>query len=163
VTVQENLRNYWKLRGVVISHSFAFRASRRLKFSYKSIENACTVVVLRADIPGKAAQWFAQSIPESWVRVVVSSSVIKAWERLYCIPLHTSQHAGALPATTNTSTARRRTVSSKYSSCTAFPSTLVSMLELSPPLPILLPRVGGLSALSTRAVNCQCALPIAYI
>jgi hypothetical protein len=38
--------------------------------------------------------------------------------------------------------------------CTAFPSTLVSMLELSPPLPILLlPRVGGLSALSTRAVN----------
>jgi hypothetical protein len=38
--------------------------------------------------------------------------------------------------------------------CTAFPSTLVSMLELSPPLPILLlPRVGGLSALSTRAVH----------
>jgi hypothetical protein len=30
------------LRGVVTSHSFAFRASRRLKFSYKSIENACT-------------------------------------------------------------------------------------------------------------------------
>jgi hypothetical protein len=29
--------------------------------------------------------------------------------------------------------------------CTAFPSTLASMLELSPPLPILLlPRVGGL-------------------
>jgi hypothetical protein len=66
-----------KLRGVVTSHSFAFSASRRLKFSYKSI----------------------------------------------------------LP-------------------CTAFPSTLVSMLELSPPLPILLlPRVGGLSALSTRAVQ----------
>jgi hypothetical protein len=38
--------------------------------------------------------------------------------------------------------------------CTAFPATLVSMLELSPPLPILLlPRVGGLSALSTRAVS----------
>jgi hypothetical protein len=37
--------------------------------------------------------------------------------------------------------------------CTVFPSTLVSMLELSPPLPILLlPRVGGLSALSTRAI-----------
>jgi hypothetical protein len=32
----------WKLRGVVISHSFAFRESRRLDFSYKSIENACT-------------------------------------------------------------------------------------------------------------------------
>jgi hypothetical protein len=63
----------------VISHSFAFGASRRLKFSYKSIENACT----------------------------------------------------------------------------AFPSTLVSMLELSPPLPVLLPlRVGGLSRLNTRAIQC---------
>jgi hypothetical protein len=57
----------------VISHSFAFSASRRLKFSYRSI----------------------------------------------------------LP-------------------CTAFPSTLVSMLELSPPLPVLLLlRVGGLSRLNT--------------
>jgi hypothetical protein len=66
----------WKLRGVVISHSFAFSASRRLKFSYKSI----------------------------------------------------------LP-------------------CTAFPSTLVSMLELSPPLPsLLLLRIGGLSRLNTRAI-----------
>jgi hypothetical protein len=56
----------------VISHSFAFSASRRLKFSYKSI----------------------------------------------------------LP-------------------CTAFPSTLVSMLQLSPPLPVLLLlRVGGLSCLN---------------
>jgi hypothetical protein len=25
----------------------------------------CTVVVLRADSPGEAAQWFAESIPES--------------------------------------------------------------------------------------------------
>jgi hypothetical protein len=67
----------WTLRGVVVSHSFPFRASRRLKFSHNSV----------------------------------------------------------LP-------------------CTAFPSTLVSMLELSPPLPILLlPRVGGLSALSTRAIG----------
>jgi hypothetical protein len=62
----------WKLRGVVISHSFAFSASRRVKFSYKSI----------------------------------------------------------LP-------------------CTAFPSTLVSMPELSPLLPVLLLlRVGGLSRLN---------------
>jgi hypothetical protein len=61
----------------VISHSFAFSASRRLKFSYKSIL-----------------------------------------------------------------------------SCTAFPSTLVSMLELSPPLPVLLLlRAGGLSRLNTRAVR----------
>jgi hypothetical protein len=34
--------------------------------------------------------------------------------------------------------------------CTAFPTTLVSMLELSPPLPILLLlRVAGLSGLNT--------------
>jgi hypothetical protein len=38
--------------------------------------------------------------------------------------------------------------------CTAFPSTLVSMLELSPPLPVLLLlRVGGLSRLNTRTVG----------
>jgi hypothetical protein len=37
--------------------------------------------------------------------------------------------------------------------CTALPSTLVSMLELSPPLPVLLLlRVGGLSLLTTRAI-----------
>jgi hypothetical protein len=37
--------------------------------------------------------------------------------------------------------------------CTAFPSTLVSMLELSPPLPVLLLlRVGGLSRLNTARV-----------
>jgi hypothetical protein len=61
----------------VISHSFAFRESRRHDFSYKSIENACT----------------------------------------------------------------------------AFPSTLLSMLELSPPLPVLLLlHVGGLSRLNTRAI-----------
>jgi hypothetical protein len=37
--------------------------------------------------------------------------------------------------------------------CTAFPSTLVSMLKLSPPLPVLLLlHVGGLSRLNTRAL-----------
>jgi hypothetical protein len=73
-----------KLRAVVISHSFAFSASRRLKFSYKSI----------------------------------------------------------LP-------------------CTAFPSTLVSILELSPPLPVLLLlRVGGLSRLNTRAVRLDLGLRV---
>jgi hypothetical protein len=37
--------------------------------------------------------------------------------------------------------------------CTAFPSTLVSMLELSPPLSILLLlRVAGLSGLNTTSV-----------
>jgi hypothetical protein len=40
--------------------------------------------------------------------------------------------------------------------CTAFPSTLVSMLELSPPLPVLLLlRVGGLSSLNTRAIESE--------
>jgi hypothetical protein len=69
----------WKLSGVVISLSFAFSASRRLKFSYKSI----------------------------------------------------------LP-------------------CTAIPSTPVSMLELSPPLPVLLVlRIGALSRLNTRALRCM--------
>jgi hypothetical protein len=48
VTVQEKLRSGWpgpfvKVEGVVISHSFAFRASRRLNFSYKSIL-PCTAV-----------------------------------------------------------------------------------------------------------------------
>jgi hypothetical protein len=38
--------------------------------------------------------------------------------------------------------------------CTAFPSTLVSILELSPPLPsLLLLRVGGLSRLNTRDIR----------
>jgi hypothetical protein len=38
--------------------------------------------------------------------------------------------------------------------CTAFPSTFVSMLELSPPLPILpLLRVAGLSGLNTIIVH----------
>jgi hypothetical protein len=84
VTVQEKLRSGWpgpfvKVKGVVISNSFAFSASRSLKFSYKSI----------------------------------------------------------LP-------------------CTAFPSTLVSMLELSPPLLVLLLlRVGGLSRLNTRALQLE--------
>jgi hypothetical protein len=37
--------------------------------------------------------------------------------------------------------------------CTAFPSSLVSMLELAPPLPILLLlRVAGLSGLNTIIV-----------
>jgi hypothetical protein len=80
VTVQEKLRSGWPgpfVKVYVISNSFAFSASRRLKFSYKSI----------------------------------------------------------LP-------------------CTAFPSALVSMLELAPPLLVLLLlRVGGLSRLNTRALN----------
>jgi hypothetical protein len=38
--------------------------------------------------------------------------------------------------------------------CTAFPTTLVSMLELSPPLPILLLlRVAGLSGLNAIIVR----------
>jgi hypothetical protein len=91
---------------------------------------SCTVVVLRADSPGKAAQWFAESIPESLRGVVVSHSFpFRASTRLKL------SHNSILP-------------------CTAFPCTHVSMPELSPPLPILLlPRVGGLSVLSTRALG----------
>jgi hypothetical protein len=48
----------------VISNSFAFSASRRLKFGYKSIR-PCTDRVFRSDSPGKAAQWLARSIRES--------------------------------------------------------------------------------------------------
>jgi hypothetical protein len=115
--------------GVVISHSFPFSASRRLKFSYKSIL-PCTAQVFRRDSPGKAAQWLGRSIRESWGGVVVSHSFpSRASRRLKF------SHNSILPRP-------------------AFPSTLVSMLELSPPLPILLlPRVGGLSALSTRAIE----------
>jgi hypothetical protein len=44
-----------------------------------------------------------------------------------------------------------------HNSCTAFPSTLVSMLELSPPLPTLpLLRVAGLSGLNTIIVQICC-------
>jgi hypothetical protein len=93
--------------------------------TYISSAVPCTSQVFRSDSPGKAVQWLARSIRESWgvlwlvirllsVRSDVSSSVIKAF----------------------------------------FPSTLVSMPELSPPLPILLLlRVGGLSRLNTRAVH----------
>jgi hypothetical protein len=48
----------------VVSHLFAFSASRRLKFSYKGIL-PCTARVFRSDSPGKVAQWLARSIPES--------------------------------------------------------------------------------------------------
>jgi hypothetical protein len=43
--------------------------------------------------------------------------------------------------------------------CTAFPSTFVNMLDLSPPLPVfLLLRVRGLSRLNTRAIRLrECA------
>jgi hypothetical protein len=40
----------------------------------------------------------------------------------------------------------------KFSFLYAFPSTLVNMLELSPPLLVLLVRVGGLARLNTARV-----------
>jgi hypothetical protein len=88
-----------------------------------------TARVFSRDSPWKVAQWTGRPIRESWgvlwlvirllsVRADVSSSVrsiLPCTERLYCIPLHTCQHAGALPATTNTSPApRRRTARTKY-------------------------------------------------
>jgi hypothetical protein len=75
-----------------------------------------TARVCRSGNPGNVAQWLSRSIRESWGVLWL----IIRWERLYCIPLHTCQHAGALTATTRTSpTPRQRTVTSKYSTCTA--------------------------------------------
>jgi hypothetical protein len=93
-----------------------------------------TAQVFSRDCPWKVAQWTGRRIRESWgvlwlvihllsVRADVSSSVrsiLPCTEHLYCIPLYTCQHAGALPATTNTSPApRRRTVTTKYYYCTS--------------------------------------------
>jgi hypothetical protein len=48
--------------------------------------------------------------------------------------------------------------------CTAFPSTLVSMLELFPPLPILpLLRVAGLSGLNTIIVGLHHIRTVYYL
>jgi hypothetical protein len=179
----------WKLRGVVISHSFAFSASRRLKFSYKSIF-PCTIWVFGRDSPGKAAQWLTRSIRESWgvlwlvIRLLsgradVSSLVIKAlrtpvlhspphWSACWCSPYHYPYFSyaasedfpwklrGVMISHSFAFRASRR-LKSSYKSifpCTAFPSTLVSMLELSPPLRVLLLlRVGALSRLNTRALH----------
>jgi hypothetical protein len=92
-----------------------------------------TARVFSRDRPLKVAHLTGRPIRDSWwvlwlvirllsVRADVSSSVrsiLPCTERLYCIPLHTCQHAGALPATTNTSpTPRHRTVRTKYYYCT---------------------------------------------
>jgi hypothetical protein len=94
--------------------------------------NSSTARVFSRDSPWIVAQWTGRPIRESWgvlwlvirllsVRADVSSSVrsiLPCTERLYRIPLHTCQHAGALPATTNTSpTPRRKTVRTKYYYC----------------------------------------------
>jgi hypothetical protein len=103
------------------------------KFSFNIIQlYICTARVFSRESPWKVAQWTGRPIRESWgmlwlvirllsVRAGVSSSVrsiLPCTERLYCIPLHTCQHAGALPATTSTSpTPRRTTVRTKYYYC----------------------------------------------
>jgi hypothetical protein len=93
-----------------------------------------TARVFSRDSPWKVAQWTGRPIRASWgvlwlvirllsVRADVSSSVrsiLPCTECLYCIPLHTCQHAGTVPATTNTfPTPRRRTVRTKYYYCTS--------------------------------------------
>jgi hypothetical protein len=89
----------------------------------------CTARVFISDSPGKAAQWLARSIRESLRGVAISHSfAFSASRRLKF------SYKSILP-------------------CTAFPSTIVSMLELSPPLPaLLLLRVRGLSRLNTARV-----------
>jgi hypothetical protein len=85
---------------------------------------ACTARVFRSHSSGKTAQWLARSIRDSW-------GVLWLVIRLLSV---------------------RADVSSSVS-CTAFPSTLVNMLELSPPLLVLLLlRVGGLSRRNTARV-----------
>jgi hypothetical protein len=108
-------------------------AHHRMLHGYRTLFGCCTARVFSRDSPWKVAQWTGRPIRESWavlwlairllsVRAYVSSSVrsiLPCTERLYCIPLHTCQHAGALPAITNTSpTLRRRTVRTKYYYCT---------------------------------------------
>jgi hypothetical protein len=103
-----------------------------------------TARVFSRDSPVKVAQWTGSPIRESWgvlwlvirllsVRADVSSSVGSiplCTERLYCIPLYTCQHAGALPSTTNTSpTPRRRTVRTKYYYCTVVEHTEVPSVQ----------------------------------
>jgi hypothetical protein len=89
-----------------------------------------TAWIFRHDSPGKAAQWLQV---HSWKlrRVVISHS----------FAFRASRHL-------------KFCYKSIENACTAFPSTLVSLLELSPSLPILLLlRVGGLSHLNTRAIH----------
>jgi hypothetical protein len=119
-----------------ISHKTAFYIANNAYATENYCKNAClftcTARVFSRDSPGKAAQWLARSIRESWGGVVISHSfAFKASRRLNFI------------------------YKSIENDCTAFLSTLVSMLELSPPLPVLLLlRVGGLSRLNTRAYKC---------
>jgi hypothetical protein len=111
----DNIGNYW------------------ISFRLRMKEVTTTARVFSRNSPWKVAQWTGRPIRESWgvlwlvihllsVRADVSSSVrniLPCTQRLYCIPLHTCQHAGALPATTNTSpTPRCRTVRTKYYYCT---------------------------------------------
>jgi hypothetical protein len=121
----------WKLKGVVITHSLAFSVSRRLKFSYKSIL-PCTA------FPSTLVSMLEFSAPlhvllllrvgglshlNRYLEVTVQEKLRSGWGLLWC-------HSFAFSA----------------SRCL---STLVSMLELSPPLPVLLLlRVGGLSRLN---------------
>jgi hypothetical protein len=105
-----------------------------LPFNTVTDRKVSTVRVFRRDSPGKAAQWLARSIRESWgvlwlvIRLLserpdVSSSVIKA---LRTPVLHSPPHLSALPTTTLTSPIPlRRTVTSKYISYTAFIHTAV--------------------------------------
>jgi hypothetical protein len=57
-------RHDTSVQNFCLRHSFAFSASRRLNFSYKSIL-PCTARVFRSDSPGEVAQWLARSIRES--------------------------------------------------------------------------------------------------
>jgi hypothetical protein len=95
-------------------------------FFTRRIKLASTARVFRSDSPGKSCAVVGQVHSWKLRGVVISHSF---------------------------NSVRADVSSSVINACTAFPSTLVSMLELSPPLPVLLLlHIGGLSRLNTRAL-----------
>jgi hypothetical protein len=131
----ENLKSYTTNQ---VGYTNAYASAKQSSF----LNSSGTARIFSRDSPWKFGLWTGRPIRESWgvlwlvirllsVRADVSSSVrsiLPCIKRLYCIPLHTCQHAGALPATTNTSTTRRRTVRTKYYYCTHFPSAKCNII-----------------------------------
>jgi hypothetical protein len=156
VTVQEKLRSGWpgpfvKVEGCCVSHSFAFSVSRRLKLSYKSIlpctafhSTLVSMLELSPPLPVLLLLRVGGLSRLNTARVTVQEKLCSGWPGPFvkvegCCVSHSSAFSASR---------RLKFSHSSILPCTAFLSTLVSMLELSPPLPVLLLlRVGGLSRL----------------
>jgi hypothetical protein len=130
--IPEDSTYYWEGGRVQVYWIVILFGRGRISSTNSGAVCLCTARVFSRDSPGKVAQWTGRTIREIWgvlwlvirllsVRVDVPSSVrsiLLCTERLYCVPLDTCHHVGALPATTNTSpTPRRRTVRTKYYYC----------------------------------------------